>query len=134
MSEYKIFEADGMFWVLTTTPEKALNICIDNDYIDDDVTVEVFIKECDYGDRTLQPKEVVKNIFTKEELEEIERTITCSAIGLGFELLVKKDGTKYCFKYNGEYVGVRLTFGEILNTPKIFSEFEKDSIIASTEW
>jgi hypothetical protein len=133
MSDLKIFEVEEMYWVLTTTPEKAIEILFDDDLIDDKDIDNYIVKECNYKDGTCQPLSVLKNIFTQKELWEIEYQLK----NYTDYYTKERDGIKYHFedmRDRFDYIGVNLTFGEILNNPKILSEFEIDSVISTTEY
>lgn len=132
MSEYKIFEVDEMFWVLTTTPEKAIEICIDDGCIDEEDAENCNVEECNYNDITYQPLSTLKNIFSKEELREIEDILKNEK----YRHVVEKNGIKYDFEDNNDfdYIAVVLTFEQILNTPEILKEFDFDTVISTTEW
>lgn len=134
MSDLKIFEVEGMYWVLTTTPEKAVKILFDDELIDEECIEEYTVEECNYKDYTWQPIEVMKkNIFTVKELTKIEDRLknyieTCT---------IERDGVKYFFqdcRNDLDYIGVRLSYDQILNNPKILSEFEINSVISTTEY
>lgn len=132
-SDLKIFEVGEMFCVLTYTPNKAIEICVNDDLIDEEDVDEYTIEECDYKRHTWQPIETMKNIFTVDELLEIEDCLKNHK-----ETCVKeRDGVKYFFqdcRNEFDYIAVRLSYEQILNTPEILSEFEINSIISTTEY
>lgn len=133
MMTLKIFNAEDMFWILTTTKEKALEILIDEDMVDEDCTLEeINIKECNYKNETYQPIEILKNILSKDDFEEIRENMQYNDV-----FTMTKNNTLYTFEDKNHdlgYIGVNISFEEILKNKKILSEFDKNTIISTTEY
>jgi hypothetical protein len=137
--DYKVFIIDDTFCVLTTTKQKAIDICLGESYIDEDdigseIDIEaISIKEVNYNKETWCPIEVLENIFSEKELDKIRNEL----IEKTDSLTRIKNGMKYYFEENPldiGYIGVLLSFKQIMNTPEIFSEFELDSVICSDDF
>lgn len=129
MEKYKIFEVNENYHVLTTTRESAKEIVIDEQGLDQFEVENMSIKECNYNDTTWQPLNILKNIFTENELEYIENQVKDS----GMDLTIYKNGVNYYFDYcEWEYVGVLISFDQILNNLEILKEFDMDTIISQS--
>lgn len=131
MDKLKIFQADEMFWVLTRHKENVLKILIDEEMVDEDITEDdINIAEVNYNKCTWQPIETLKNILKPHEIEHIKNILTEKK-----EIMYEKDGVKYfCSEDYCDlgYQAVRLSYKQIIENPKILSEFEINSIIATT--
>jgi hypothetical protein len=128
MNDLKIFQIEE-YWVLTYNKKEALEILIDEGFIDDDLTLDdIAVEECDYKEKTYQPLSTLKNIFSERELKIIEKVTEDNSF------VFEVDGVEYFFDWfhEGDYPAVVLTFEKILNNPKILSTFDKNSVISTT--
>ena len=126
MNGYKMYEVNGAT-VLTTSEEHAIEICTESGHFSEDELEYIDIKECSDNDETWQPIETLKNVLSKEEIENITEQL----VDYYDNMSIEKDGVNYYFEdCEYDYIGVLLKAKDILNNSKIFSEFELDSIIA----